>query len=90
MKMVFAMRLNQHAYLFAVHPVDPGFGHYGLRRDQRRNNDKPSSGGGQGTVWTRDRSVTKGTDCMTAAKSFIGLFEGHKPRRSCANSVPFR
>jgi hypothetical protein len=37
-----------------------------------------------------DRSVPKGTDCMKAAKSFIGLFEGHKPRRSRANSVPFR
>jgi hypothetical protein len=27
---------------------------------------------------------------MKAAKSFIGVFEGHKPRRSRANSVPFR
>ena len=37
-----------------------------------------------------DRPAPEGTDCMEAAKSFIGLFEGHKPRRSRANSVPFR
>src|SRR5262245_1030288 len=43
-----------------------------------------------GDCMDTDRSVPRGTDCMTAAKSFIGLFEGHKRRRSCANSVPFR
>ena len=32
-----------------------------------------------------DRSVPEGTDCMEAAKSFIGRFEGHKPRRSRQN-----
>ena len=37
-----------------------------------------------------DRSVPKRIDCMKAAKSFIGVFEGHKPCRSRANSVPFR
>jgi hypothetical protein len=60
LKIVFAVRLNQHAYLFAVHPVDPGFRHYGLQRGQRRNNDRPSSGGGEGTVWTRIGQCPRG------------------------------